>query len=152
MIYEGQNYSSVAAPPEAASCREHIVSTGNVLPMSLPNQDGFRALPAGPRKGVGLFATKKFGAGEAIYRLDYWSRAEMPIHLTNHSCDPNASFDAGGVLVAVREIEPGEEITYDYVAHPLPASPWNFKCGCEAEGCVGWIDARSGQEKDDMLP
>jgi len=110
--------------------------------MSLPSLEGFQVLQVNPQKGVGIFATRKFDAGEGIYRLDYWSRAQMPIHVTNHSCDPNASFDEAGVLVAVREIGPGEEITYDYVAHPLPASPWNFKCGCGAKGCVGWVDAR----------
>jgi hypothetical protein len=90
--------------------------------------------------------------GEAIYRLDYWSRAEMPIHATNHSCDPNATFGRDGMLAAVREIEAGEEITYDYVAHPLPASPWNFECLCGAAGCVGWVDARAGQEMDEVSP
>lgn len=119
------------------------------MPMSLSSPDGYEVLPAGPGKGLGLFATRKFVVGEAIYRLDYWSRAQMPMHMTNHSCDPNASFDGDGMLVAVREIEPGEEITFDYVAHPLPASPWNFKCGCGAERCVGWVDARAGQESDD---
>lgn len=108
--------------------------------MSLSNSEGFQALRIDSQKGVGIFATRKFDVGEGIYRMNYWSGAQMPIHMTNHSCDPNASFDEGGLLVAVREIEPGEEITYDYVAHPLPASPWNFKCGCGAERCVGWID------------
>ena len=108
--------------------------------MSLSGSEGFQVLRVNSQKGVGIFATRKFGAGEGIYRMDYWSREQMPIHVTNHSCDPNASFDENGVLVAVREIEPGEEITYDYVAHPLPASPWNFKCVCGARGCVGWID------------
>lgn len=111
--------------------------------MTISSQDGFQALPAGPRKGLGLFATRKFRVGEAIYRMDYWSRAQMPMHMTNHSCDPNAGFDEGGMLVALREIEPGEEITYDYVAHPLPASPWSFKCECGAERCVGWVDVRA---------
>lgn len=120
--------------------------------MSPPSQDGFQVMPAGPQKGVGLFATRKFSVGEAIYRMDYWSRPQMPMHATNHSCDPNAGFDADGVLVALREIEPGDEITYDYLAHPLPASPWNFKCGCEAEGCVGWIDSAAAREKDGVLP
>lgn len=106
----------------------------------MSNSEGFQVLKVDSQKGVGIFATRKFDAGEAIYRMDYWSRAQMPIHVTNHSCDPNASFDEGGVLIALRVIEPGEEITYDYVAHPLPASPWNFKCGCGAERCVGWVD------------
>jgi SET domain-containing protein len=116
------------------------------------SSDGYQVLRINPRKGVGLFATRKFNVGESIYRLDYWSHEQMPMHATNHSCDPNARFDEGGMLVAVREIEPGEEITYDYVAHPLPASPWNFRCDCEAEGCVGWIDVGAGKGVDDSLP
>jgi len=112
--------------------------------MLLLISESFEVLRAAHAKGAGLFARRKFRAGEGIYRLDYWSRAQMPIHMTNHSCDPNASFDEGGVLVALREIGPGEEITYDYVAHPLPASPWNFECGCGAEGCVGWIGVQAG--------
>lgn len=108
--------------------------------MSLPSSEGFQVLPINARKGVGLFATRKFAVGEGIYRMDYWSRPQMPMHATNHSCDPNAAFDEGGMLVALREIESGEEITFDYVAHRLPASPWNFKCECGAERCVGWVD------------
>ena len=89
--------------------------------------------------------------GESIYRFDYWSYEKMPIHVTNHSCEPNARFNEGGMLIAVREIEPGEEITYDYVAHPIPASPWNFECGCGAKGCVGWIDVGTGKEEGGLL-
>ena len=110
--------------------------------MSQSSSEGFQILRVDARKGVGLFATRRFEAGEVIYPMDYWSQEQMPMHATNHSCDPNASFDAGGMLVAVREIEPGEEITFDYLAHPLPASPWNFKCLCGAERCVGWVDAQ----------
>ncbi len=65
----------------------------------------------------------------------------MPIHATNHSCDPNAAFDAEGMLVALRDIAPNEEITFDYLKHPTPASPWNFACRCGSSNCVGWISA-----------
>ena len=107
--------------------------------MSLSDLNGFQVLQAERLEGVGLFATRKFSAGESIYRFDYWSHEQMPIHVTNHSCDPNASFNNQGMLVALREIKAGEEITYDYLAHPLPASPWNFECRCGAAGCVGWV-------------
>ena len=107
--------------------------------MPLSDLNSFQVLQTAGQKGVGLIATRKFSAGESIYRLDYWSQKQMPIHVTNHSCEPNASFNTEGMLVAVREIEAGEEVTYDYVAHPLPASPWNFECRCGAVGCVGWV-------------
>ena len=112
--------------------------------MLSPTSEGFEARHIDSQKGYGLFATREFSVGESIYQLDYWSREVMPMHMTNHSCDPNASFNEDGMLVAVRQIEPGEEITYDYLALPLPASPWNFKCQCGAKGCVGWLDVQAG--------
>lgn len=87
----------------------------------------------------GLFSSRAFAAGEEIYPFDYWSQTLMPIHVTNHSCAPNATFNRTGMLVALKEIGTGEEITFDYLTHPTPASPWNFKCDCGSENCVGWF-------------
>ncbi|MEW6125620.1 MAG: SET domain-containing protein [Acidobacteriota bacterium] len=93
-------------------------------------------------KGAGLFATRNYETGEAIYPFDYWSQPLMPMHATNHSCDANGKFDETGMLVALRNIQAGEEITFNYLHHPIPASPWFFKCECGAATCVGWVDAR----------
>jgi SET domain-containing protein len=92
-------------------------------------------------KGRGLFASRMFVKDEAIYPLDYWSQALMPIHVTNHSCDPNAAFNEQGMLIALREIKENEEITYDYLRQPIPASPWDFACECKSAGCIKWIKA-----------
>lgn len=57
--------------------------------------------------------------------------------LVNHSCDPNAGlrFTEDGVfLVAVRAIQPGEEIAWDY-STTLRESNWHMICQCRAEGC-----------------
>ena len=94
-------------------------------------------------KGHGLFAARAFKAGEAIFQMDYWSEEIMPMHVTNHSCDANASFDEAGRLIALRDIPVGEEITFNYLDNPTPASPWNFECHCGAANCIGWIDATS---------
>jgi hypothetical protein len=120
--------------------------------MPLSSSEDFRVVQLDRRKGFGLFANRKFGPGERIYRFDYWSQEQMPIHFTNHSCDPNASFNDEGWLVAAREIEAGEEITFDYTAHPLPASPWNFKCVCGAPRCVGWVDVNAGSRRPGESP
>jgi hypothetical protein len=62
----------------------------------------------------------------------------------NHSCDPNtevmASWDAGAQTVrawwvALRDIEIGEEITYDYGFDADVAEP----CACGAATCRGLI-------------
>ncbi len=110
----------------------------------MPNAEtsGYEIIVGDGPKGSGLFALRDFACGEALYQLDYWSRAAMPMHATNHSCDPNAAFDESGMLRALRVIVAHEEITYDYLLTPVPASPWNFKCCCGAQNCKGWVDGR----------
>lgn len=57
--------------------------------------------------------------------------------LVNHSCDPNAGLrftDTGVFLVAVRTIQPGEEIAWDY-STTLRESNWHMICQCRSEGC-----------------
>ncbi|MBI1759984.1 MAG: SET domain-containing protein-lysine N-methyltransferase [Acidobacteria bacterium] len=110
--------------------------------MQLSDTRDFYVIPNEDGKGAGLFATHAFAAGEDLYRMDYWSEVVMPMHATNHSCAPNAAFDNGGMLVALRDIGADREITYDYRRTPTPASPWNFACLCQSADCVGWL--RSG--------
>jgi hypothetical protein len=100
------------------------------------------------RKGAGLFASRDFACGDPIYQFDYWSQPVMPIHWTNHSCAPNAAFDGEGMLRAVRAIAAHEEITFDYLRYPIPASPWCFECACGSVECRGWIDAAREAEAD----
>lgn len=40
--------------------------------------------------------------------------AEDPSYFFNHSCDPNCWYDTDDKLVAMRRIEPGEHVVYDY--------------------------------------
>ena len=67
----------------------------------------------------------------------------------NHSCDPNcdAVIDDGRVYIeSIRDIEPGEEITYDYnfilPERHTPALKRRFPCICGAPGCRGTILAK----------
>ena len=114
----------------------------------MPNAEtpGYEIIVGEGPKGAGLFAVRAFACGEALYQFDYWSRVVMPMHATNHSCDPNAAFDETGMLRAMRAIAAHEEITYDYLLHPVPASPWNFECCCGSHNCKGWIDGRRDQD------
>jgi hypothetical protein len=64
-----------------------------------------------------------------------------PEHLQyiNHSCSPNAFFDVDQFqLVALRDIEESEEITFFY-----PSSEWemseSFLCNCGEINCMGII-------------
>jgi hypothetical protein len=57
--------------------------------------------------------------------------------LINHSCDPNAGLaftDFGILLVAIRPIKKGEEITWDY-STTIYRDSWNMKCDCRTKKC-----------------
>lgn len=52
----------------------------------------------------------------------------------NHSCDPNAGLSGQIVLVAMRAIAPGEEITFDYAM--TDGEPYDeFACACGKPSC-----------------
>jgi SET domain-containing protein len=67
----------------------------------------------------------------------------------NHSCDPNcdAVIDDGRIWIeTIRDIEPGEELAYDY-AYTLeerhtPAAKKRFPCRCGSVRCRGTILAK----------
>jgi len=62
---------------------------------------------------------------------------------TNHSCDPSAAVDLeAGILFAVRDIQIGEEITFDYNESESDLQA-NFSCKCGAENCVGKVGVSS---------
>jgi uncharacterized protein len=52
----------------------------------------------------------------------------------NHCCQPNAGLRGQVTLVAMRDIEAGEEICYDY-AMSDGSSYDGFECHCQAPGC-----------------
>jgi SET domain-containing protein len=55
-------------------------------------------------------------------------------HFVNHSCEPNAWLEGPITVVARRDIEPGEEITFDYAT--CDGSPFDeFECLCGAPNC-----------------
>lgn len=55
--------------------------------------------------------------------------------LFNHSCEPNAGIRTKDSLVALRDISPGEEITYDYSTVVCTHSTWNMRCKCGSPVC-----------------
>ena len=74
----------------------------------------------------------------------YWgidgSRGGNGSQFVNHSCRPNSfvRIISGHVIFfALRDIEPGEEITLDYVESYHPDT---YRCRCGVEGCRGTIN------------
>lgn len=61
-----------------------------------------------------------------------------PADFINHSCDPNCGILGQIIVVAMREIQPGEEITFDYAM--TDSSPFDeFDCRCGSPKCRGRV-------------
>ena len=57
-----------------------------------------------------------------------------PSDYFNHSCSPNAGFSGQIALIAMRDIEPDEEVCFDYAM--CDGSPYDeFICSCGTEDC-----------------
>ncbi len=84
-----------------------------------------------PIHGRGLFATQRIRKGTVIGQLEgritrkngayvLWLTHELGVQVTNkyrfvnHSDNPNAAYFDDATLVALRTIQPGEEITHNY--------------------------------------
>lgn len=58
----------------------------------------------------------------------------------NHSCEPSLGWKSPIMLVAIKDIEPGEELAVEYAMHGC--YPEEMKCGCGTPSCrkVIWPD------------
>jgi SET domain-containing protein len=61
----------------------------------------------------------------------------------NHSCEPNAGFAGNIVLVAMRAIAAGEELTTDYAL--FDDHEESMRCRCGTASCRGTITGRDWQ-------
>jgi len=68
----------------------------------------------------------------------------------NHSCDPNAGLNGQIVVVALRDIQPGEEVCYDYAMSDGSLYD-EFDCGCGSANCRGRITGNDWQLPDLQL-
>lgn len=71
------------------------------------------------------------------------------IFAVNHSCSPNAGLSGSVSLRALRPIEAGEEVTYDYVmtdSDPAGAETFGMDCGCGAPDCRGRVTDRDWRD------
>jgi uncharacterized protein len=64
----------------------------------------------------------------------------------NHSCEPNVGFAGNIVLVAMRDISPGEELTTDYAL--FDDYDGVMECRCGVPSCRGVIGGRDWQRPD----
>ncbi len=64
----------------------------------------------------------------------------------NHSCEPNVGFAGNVVLVAMRDIDAGEELTIDYAM--FDDYDGSLTCTCGRPTCRGSVDGRDWQRPD----
>jgi len=65
-------------------------------------------------------------------------RAGDPSDYINHSCNPNCGLRGQITLVSMRDIQPGEEICFDYAMSD--SSDYDeFDCSCGASNCRGHV-------------
>ncbi len=70
-----------------------------------------------------------------------------PGDYVNHSCAPNAGLSGCNVLVAMRDIAPGEEICIDYAM--CDGTPYDeFECACGAPECRGRVTGNDWQRPE----
>ena len=112
------------------------------------------------RTGKGIFAGIGFKKGQTLFRLEgeivvdsygpnYWVGARWigmgdetwlsPLrnshgYYINHSCDPNVILMDKIIVVALRAIRKGEEITLDYSLTEADLN-WRMRCKCSSRNC-----------------
>ena len=131
--------------------------TIHLRPTKTAQPFAFDELALGTREGgAALYACRPYQRGDVVFRFEDAERrsqrdeqtVEAPdgghlyhpaLAMTAHGCEPNCYVDLHNrAMVALRAIEPGEAITYDYetterwFSHP-------FWCRCGARRCRGRI-------------
>ncbi len=127
-----------------------------------------------PGKGEGVFATKTFKPNEIVMvgvieeiveknhshasqiGPDTWVMHAGLISKVNHSCEPNCGIkvnETGGHdFVAFKEINIGDELTFDYAMRNYSVEYFGEQCRCGSKQCrgkiTGWKDLPKDKRKE----
>lgn len=123
----------------------HVLTmTGRVIDTALVTES-MRAMQVGPSSYLVQDYAPGHDGSESIYLDNY----------LNHSCIPNLGFIHGDLrLFALRQIEPGQELTWDY-STSMNEPGWSLPCLCGSEYCRGRIQSfcdLSEQTRVQLLP
>lgn len=69
---------------------------------------------------------------------DFYIYLQEPGRLINHSCEPNAGIKNDTILTAVKDIQKGEEICFDYSSTMDEGEIWAMECLCGESNCRGF--------------
>jgi hypothetical protein len=141
--------------------------------MAVSEQDKNFELQDSEDRGSGVF-TKNFyskgqvvmmGVMDKIVSINHVGVSQIGEHeyvapvgfmaLVNHSCNPNCGIKVNETgahdYVAMRDIEPGEEVTFDYAMQNYKIGYFPSRCLCgssECRGTVGgWVDLPEDKRK-----
>jgi len=78
--------------------------------------------------------------GNGTHSAAISDREKHPGNYGNHSCDPNVRSNNSGGLIALRDIEPGEELTIDYAQ--FSTKDWSMECNCGSKNCKGVLKGK----------
>ncbi len=78
---------------------------------------------------------------------DRWRDSSGFANLINHSCEPNCGVKNLFDIVAMRDIAPGEELTWDYEMTEN-GSVWVMNCACRQINCRKIIGAYDNMPKE----
>jgi hypothetical protein len=65
---------------------------------------------------------------------------------TNHSCDPNLAIQGQIVLVAMRDVAPGEELTIDWAT--TDDGEYEMRCRCGSGHCRGTVTGKDWMKRE----
>jgi len=76
---------------------------------------------------------------DGLFQVPMFRKFNEKADFVNHSCDPNCGFlDSSVILVAMRDIKVGEELTFDYaMTGTISGVGDEFECTCGAATCRG---------------
>ena len=97
---------------------------------SIVTEQEYRKLQKKVFKDIHHYATK---VADGLY-LAYHKKDLEADDFFNHSCNPNAGIKGHLLVVAIKDVKPGEEITYDYAMTDFDENTY-FKCNCGAKNC-----------------
>lgn len=66
--------------------------------------------------------------------MDKYIIPDHPFHLSNHSCDPNCGINRRMEFFALRNINAGEELLWDY-STSMMEKHWTMQCDCGSSNC-----------------
>lgn len=135
-----QNNNKVDASPSILEIRlSGISGQGSFAARHIKRNDFILALSGrplftqdvGPHCGsLGISGDDPLQVGDEEFLI-----LDLPSKTINHSCLPNAGIRNKSDLYALRDIYPGEEVTYDYSTTSGIHDNWKMTCGCQSHSC-----------------